>query len=43
MRNFQDPNLKEKDVDDIYNRMLSTSKDQKEGVDYHAFLKNSIY
>ena len=42
MKNFQDPNLKEKDIDDIYNRMISVAKDPKLGVDYHAFLKNSI-
>ena len=43
MKNFQDPNLTEKDIDDIYNRMMESSKDdKKEGIDYLSFLKNSI-
>ena len=42
MKNFQDPNLTEKDIDDIYTRMLETTTDAKGGIDYNAFLKHSI-
>ena len=37
MKNFQDPNLTEKDIEDIYNRMVDSSKDDKGGIDYNAF------
>ena len=41
MRNFQDPNLTDKDIQDIYNSMLKDSKNQ-EGIDFNAFLKKAL-
>ena len=41
MRNFQDPNLTEKDISEIYHSMLKDSKTEK-GIDYDAFLKKSL-
>jgi Ca2+-binding EF-hand superfamily protein len=42
MKNFKDPNLTEKDMEDIYMRMIESTKDSKSGIDYNAFLRHSI-
>lgn len=41
MRNFQDPNLTDKDINDIYGSMLKDSK-SPDGIDFNAFLKKSL-
>ena len=40
MKNFQDPNLTEKDIQDIYNSMLKDP--QQKGIDYQSFLKKAM-
>ena len=42
MNNFQDKNLMPKDIEDIYNRMREDTTEEGDGIDYLAFLKNSI-
>ena len=42
MNNFQDPNLTEKDINDIYSSIAKDSKDRSKGIDYDAFLKKAM-